>query len=239
MKTKNLLIALLLITGLLSGCSSGAKVGPLESESQSVELGGLRSVNVNIDFGAGDLKVTGGASKLMQADFNYNVAELKPVVKFTDGMLFVQQPAVDGLPVLQGITDFRNEWNLHLADQVPMKLKVNMGAGNSDLKLAGLSLTGLDLTLGAGTSTVDLNDDWMRDLDVTIDAGATDLSVRLPKDIGVRVKVEDGPHTIAAPDLKQDGNIYTNDAYGVSSVTLHIDLRSGIGLIHLQLVNSQ
>ena len=59
-------------------------------------------------------------------------------------------PRSNGLPDLRGITDFRNEWDLRLYDEVPMDLSVDMGAGTSDLQLAGLSLTGLDVSLGAG-----------------------------------------------------------------------------------------
>lgn len=234
MKTLNLMIALVL-TGalLLAGCAPRARVGTLQSESQSVELGNAKSVDVNINMGAGALVVTGGATRLLEADFNYNVAALKPEVEFTDGTLLVQQPEVDGLPALQGITDFRNEWNLQLVDQVPMKLKVNMGAGTSDLQLAGLSLTRLDITLGAGKSMVDLSGDWTRDLDITIDTGAADTTVRLPRDVGTRVKVESGPHTIEATGLTKDGDVYTNAAYGVSDVTLQIDLQAGIGTIDL------
>jgi hypothetical protein len=239
MKTNYLLIALLLFTGLLSGCSSGAKVGTLQTESQAVELGGAQSVDVNINMGAGNLTLTGGAEKLLEADFTYNVAKLKPDVKYANGALFVQQPGVEGLPVLQGITGFRNEWGLRLNNDMPMNLRVNIGAGNSDLQLAGLSLTGLDLILGAGKSTVDLNDDWVRDLDVTIDAGATDLSVRLPKDVGVRVQVDRGPAVIEASGLAQEGDIYTNAAYGVSKVTLQVNIKAGIGRMNLELVNNQ
>ena len=228
------IVVVLLGALLLSSCGSRAQVGELRSESQSVELGNAKSVDVNVDFGAGDLVVTGGAAKLLEADFNYNVAELKPVVEFSDGTLSVEQPGVHGLPIPQGITDFRNEWNLRLADQVPMNLKVNMGAGNSDFQLAGLSLTGLDLTLGAGISTIDLNNDWARDLDVSIDTGAADIAVRLPKNIGVRVEVQEGPHTIDAPNLTKDGRYYTNTAYGESPVTLHVSIRAGIGRIRLE-----
>src|SRR5512138_8266 len=110
MKTKNVLISLVLVAVLLAGCGSRAQVGELQTESQSVELGSATSVDVKVNMGAGDLTVTGGAEKLLEADFNYNVAKLKPAVEFTDGTLVVQQPEVDGLPILQGITDFRNEW---------------------------------------------------------------------------------------------------------------------------------
>jgi hypothetical protein len=233
--TTRLLIALVLLGAvLLAGCAPRVSVGELRSESQSVELGDARSVHVEIDFGAGDLEVTGGAEKLLEADFNYNVARLKPDVKFLNGTLAVRQPGTEGLPGLRNITDFRNEWGLRLYDGVPMDLSVNMGGGTSDLQLAGLSLTRLDVSLGAGISTVDLRGDWARDLDVSIDTGAADITVRLPKDIGARVEVESGPSIIEAPGLTKDGNVYTNAAFGQSEVTLQVNMVPGIGRIQLE-----
>jgi hypothetical protein len=176
-------VLVLLAVLLMVGCGSRLRVGELRSESQSVELGDAESVRVEINLGAGDLTVNGGAEKLLEADFIYNVDDLKPGVEYRDGTLLLWQPENEGLPDLRGITNFRNEWGLRLNTQVPMDLKVEMGAGTSDLRLAGLTLTGLDITLGAGGSAIDLSGDWARDLNVTIDAGAGDITVRLPKDV--------------------------------------------------------
>jgi hypothetical protein len=96
-----------------------------------------------------------------------------------------------------------------------------------------LSLTGLDISLGASESTVDLSGDWAQDLNASIEAGAAAITVRLPKDVGVRVVVDRGPTVIEAPGLTKDGNTYTNAAYGTSDVTLQIDLQAGIGAINL------
>jgi hypothetical protein len=234
MKTRYLLINLGLIAALLlAGCSFAARVGALRTESQSVELGEAKSVRVAIAMGARDLEVTGSAEKLLEAGFNYNVDKLKPEVEYTDGKLVVRQPDIQGFPVLQNITDFRNEWNLHLNNEVPMDLRVDMGGGTSHLQLAGLSLTSLDITLGAGQSTIDLSGDWARDLNVTIDSGAANVSLRLPKDVGARVKVESGPHTIEATDMTKDGDVYTTAAYGMSAVTMQVDMGAGIGQISL------
>jgi CubicO group peptidase (beta-lactamase class C family) len=228
------LLALVVILLAATSCALGARVGALRTESQSVELGDAKSVRVEIDLGAGDLEVTGGAEKLLEADFTYNVAKLKPEVEYTDGTLVVRQPDVEGLPALRGITDYRNEWGLRLYDEVPMDLSVDVGAGASDLQLAGLSLTGLDVSLGAGESTVDLSGDWVRDLDVTINAGAGDISVRLPGNVGARVEVEVGVGAIEAPGLTQDGDVYINAAYGVSEVTLQVYMKAGVGQINLE-----
>ena len=62
----------------------------------------------------------------------------------------------------------RNEWDLRFNDDVPTDLVVKMGAGESDLDLDSLTLTGLDLKVGAGETTVDLSGEyswklsWMR-----------------------------------------------------------------------------
>jgi hypothetical protein len=219
---------------LLIGCAPRIRVGELQSESQTVELGDAEAVQVEISFGAGVLDVSGGAEELLEADFSYNVARLKPVVEYTNGTLVVRQPGTEGLPALQGIADFRNEWDLRLNNEMPIDLSVDMGAGNSNLQLAGLSLNRLDIRLGASESTIDLGGDWVRDLEATIDAGAADINVKLPKDVGVRVRVESGPHTIEVAGLTKDGNVYTNAAYGVSDVTLEIEVEVGIGNINLE-----
>jgi len=235
MKTNHLLITLVLFAAMwLTGCGSAARVGELKSESRSVELDGTGPVRVEINFGAGDLTLSGGAQELMEADFTYNVANLKPEVEYADGTLVVRQPESNGFPALQRITEFRNEWGLRLYEDVPMDLSVDVGGGTSDLQLAGLSLTSLNVNQGAGQSTVDLTGDWARDLDVTIDAGAADLTVRLPGDVGVRVEVDRGPTMIDAPGLEQDGSVYTNEAYGVAKVTLRIDITTGIGWLNLE-----
>jgi CubicO group peptidase (beta-lactamase class C family) len=237
-KRSSKLINLLAIVAILlavTGCGGGAKVGELQTESQSVELAGAESVRVEINLGAGELEVAGGAQKLLEADFAYNVAELKPEVEYTDGTLVVQQPDVEGgIAPFRDLDDYRNEWNLRLYDDVPMDLIVNVGAGTSDLQLTGLSLTTLGINMGAGESTVDLSGDWASDLDVTINGGAGTLTVRLPGNVGARVKVEAGLGKINAPGLTKEENAYTNHAYGVSEVTLQADIKAGVGEISLE-----
>ena len=55
--------------------------GETRREQQSIELDGSGSTRVNLEMGAGELKVSGGAAKLMEAEFTYNVDRLKPMVE--------------------------------------------------------------------------------------------------------------------------------------------------------------
>ena len=110
MKTKHRLIVLALIGALMiASCSSNARVGELRTESHSVELDDAKSVRVEVKVGAAQLKVSGGAEKLLESDFTYNVAKMKPEVKYENGVLVVQHADVKGFSSLQNIKDYRNE----------------------------------------------------------------------------------------------------------------------------------
>ena len=242
MSTKNLKIAgLLVIAAILlaaSGCSlsaQGVRVGPLRTESRTVELGSAKSVSVEINMGAGELEVSGGADELLEADFTYNVAELKPEVSYSGGKLIVQLPDVKvGIRSLWDLDDYRYEWDLRLNDDVPMEMNVDLGAGTVDLALGSLSLTKLSIDMGAGRVTADLTGDWQNDLDAQLQGGVGELTVRLPRDVGVRVEIDGGLGEVNAAGLAKNGDVYTNDAYGESEVTLRIDINAGVGRINLE-----
>jgi hypothetical protein len=263
MNVKNLkavgLLALLVVLLAVTGCTGKrVRVGKLQTESRSVELGGARSVQVEIEMAAGELEVSGGAGELLEADFKYNVAELKPEVEYSGGTLTVQTPDVDvTVGSLWDLDDYRYEWDLRLNDAVPMEMSVEMGAGRTDLALGTLSLTRLDVKRGAGEVhvdlsgassltrleirggagrfTVDLTGDWQTDLDADIEGGLGEITVRLPRSVGVRVDVQVGIGAVNASGLTKDGDDYVNDAYGESDVTLRIDIRGGVGAINLEL----
>jgi hypothetical protein len=111
-----------------------------------------------------------------------------------------------------------------------------MGAGESDLDLDSLTLTGLDLEIGAGKTTVDLTGDYGQDLDVSIEGGVGEATVQLPSEVGVRVRAEDGLSKINAEGLQREGGSYVNDAYGDSEVILQVDVQGGVGQINLEVV---
>src|SRR5215204_7361700 len=130
-------------------------VGKMQSESRSIQPQNAQAVGADLKMGAGELNITGGADQLMEADFSYNVSEWKPKVSYDvsdkKGELVVKQRSAEGAG-LSG--DARNEWNISLNDEVPTDLVVQMGAGESNLDLDSLTLTGVDLQMGAGKTTV-------------------------------------------------------------------------------------
>jgi hypothetical protein len=213
------------------------QVGKMQRESQAVDLKNAQSARAQLKMGAGELYLTGGADQLMEGEFSYNVSEWKPKVSYDvsdkKGELVVKQRGAEGAG-LSG--DARNEWNISLNDEVPTDLVVQMGAGESDLDLDSLTLTGVDLQMGAGKTTVDLTGDYAQSFDASIQGGVGEATVLLPSDVGVKAKAEGGMGKINAEGLKRVGNSYVNDAYGESDVNLSVEVQGGIGQINLKVV---
>jgi hypothetical protein len=93
-------LGLVLAALCLSGCvvTTDAR-GPLQYESRGIDRDASERVRVNLNIGAGDLKVSSGTQKLMQAYFNYNVPDLKPDIRYSSasgvGDLTVEQPSTE------------------------------------------------------------------------------------------------------------------------------------------------
>ena len=219
-----------------AGCGGTQNVGELRTESRSVELENARTAQVNLDMGIGELKVTGGADPLMEADFEYNVAEWEPRVDYEvsggEGNLAVEQGSDSGIDL--GADESRNEWEVRLNDNVHTVLDVDTGAGETHLDLDSLDLTRVNLDVGAGTSTVDLTGDYERDVEANIDSGAGEVTVQLPSQVSVRVQADSAAGEVNAGNLQRDGNSYTNEAYGDSEVTLEVRVDMGAGELNLE-----
>jgi hypothetical protein len=233
-------LAVLSVVVVLILCSCGAQgqgVGELQRESRSIQPENAQSFAAELRMGAGELKAIGGADTLMEADFAYNVADWEPEVNYEvgseTGELSIEQGGGEDAP-FGG--DARNEWDLRFNDDVPLDLRVKMGAGESDLDLDSLTLTGLDLEMGAGETKVDLTGDYARGFAVGIEGGVGEATVLLPSDVGARVEAEGGLGKINAEGLQREGEAYVNDAFGDSDVTLEVGVRGGIGEINLEVV---
>jgi hypothetical protein len=229
-------------------------VEEMQTESKSVALEGFRGPNTGITFahvqlkmGAGELNLTGGADELMEAHFSYNVPAWKPEVSYRPGYEVAQLMVRQGSTESAGLGgDARNVWDIRLNEEVPTDLVVEVGAGESDLDLDSLNLSGYeptDLTvqMGAGDTTVDLTGDYTQSFDASIKGGVGEATVMLPSRVGVRVNAQ-GLGKIDAKGLQRvsDASLddaYVNDAYGESRVTLRVDATQGdFGEINLEVV---
>jgi len=197
-----------------------------------VEPQRAKSAHAKLEMGAGQLTINSGANALLNADFTYSDSFDEPRVDYTVadgvGQLNISQ---ESHSVHFGRS--QNDWNLHFSKDIPLELKVDMGAGHGNLHFRDVPLTRLDLNIGAGQMDVDLTGDRKTDLTADIEGGVGQANIRLPKNVGVIAHASGGIGSIDAHGLKHDGDSYTNDAYGKSPATIHLKVEGGIGQITL------
>src|SRR5690554_4088943 len=102
------LVVLALAMVVATACIGRVSVGDLQTDTETVELGGAESARVELRMGAGRLNLSGGASDLMNAEFSYNVADWQPEISYemqgNEGVLTVSQPGMEveiGIPTDQ------------------------------------------------------------------------------------------------------------------------------------------
>ena len=160
MKRALAILALALVAGAyMGGCQvlQMSPAGPMLTDSRSVKQDNAKSVAVKMDMQVGDLKLMGGASDLMNADFEYNIPGWKPDVQYAvngdRATLAVEQPSVNNMRFI-GV---QNHWNVRLRDELPMSLAIRSDTGSRDLRLNGLNLTDLTVDSDTGSNMVDLS----------------------------------------------------------------------------------
>jgi hypothetical protein len=199
---------------------------------QTVDLQGAKSAQAKLEMGAGELTINGGASHMLDADFTYDGSFDQPRVDYS------VSGGVGQLRISQGSRSVhfgrsQNNWNLHFSQDIPLELKVDMGAGQGNLHFRDIPLTRLDLNIGAGQVDVDFTGDRKTDLSADIEGGVGEANIRLPKNVGVIAHASGGIGSIDVRGLKHDGDSYTNDAYGKSPATIHLKVEGAIGQITL------
>src|SRR6266436_4580460 len=113
-----------------------------------VEPQRAKSARARLEMGAGQLTINSGTSDLLDADFTYSGSYEEPRVDYSVadgvGQLNISQ---DSQSLHFGRS--QNDWILHFSKDIPLDLRVEMGAGQGNLHLREVPLTRLDLHMGA------------------------------------------------------------------------------------------
>jgi hypothetical protein len=204
----------------------------MHHQTRTVDIQNAKSVEASVQASAGQVTIGGGSRRLLDADFSYSDSYASPQVDYHVasgvGQLTISQ---DDRNSHFGIS--HNDWNLRFSNDVPLELKVDMGAGEGRLHLRDVPVTRLTLNMGAGHVDVDLTGDRKKDLDADIEGGVGQATIRLPTKVGVVVHASGGLGSINAHDFRHDDDQYTNEAYGKSPVTIRLKVEGGVGEINL------
>lgn len=150
-------ISLIIIALALVACSFSVNVPSVKTgETQQFDINepvpaGATESRLEIEMGAGELNINGGASGLVSGSVRYNVSEWKPGVTKSSSGVRIAQESTGNISIPEG--DILNKWNLQLGS-LPLDLQINAGAYKGTIDLGGCSITDLQINDGASKAEV-------------------------------------------------------------------------------------
>ena len=140
--------------------------------------------------------------------------------------------SLTGLRIADGAADVRvnfDEPNKEVIDS----FRYETGASSVVLtKLGNANFRSLTFQGGAGSYELDFSGDLRDDASVLVQTGLSDLTVSVPDDLDVRVRIEGGFANVSTSGgWEQSGNIYMHDGVGPA---LDITVRLGAGNLRLE-----
>ncbi len=217
-----------MLAALLAACSvHRTPAGPTVHEHQVVELDTSELTRVHLKMGAGALDVKGGAAHLADADFTYNLAELKPTIGRTPGELTISQPTVAVMDKAD------NHWEIALNDAAPTELDVHVGAGEAKLKLGSLNLRKVNFNVGAGEVDLDLRGTPKTSYAVEVAGGVGSATIHLPGSVAISAMATGGIGSVDVTGLERDKGRWINPRVKEGAVTIDLNVHGGVGEIKL------
>jgi hypothetical protein len=216
---------------LLAGCKT-ARVGSTQHDSVHFDLDKSEVTRVELRMSAGELMVKGGSSRLVEADFTYNVADWKPKTEYhstgSRGDLVISQA-----DSASGFGDTENRWDVRLNEKSVLDISAKLGAGEAHMDFGTLNLRGVDVQMGAGELNLDLRGHPTRSYDVRVQGGVGEATIYLPRDVGISARAEGGIGEIKTTGLAERNGRWINPSRENSPITIRLDVKGGVGQINL------
>lgn len=205
--------------------------------TSEVLLDGATAGDIVLTLGAGELHVGGGAPDpvLIQTTIFTRAPEWQPeLVQSINGSRKTVEITDKGHKVKEWFAvDTPNSWTVSLNENVPVRLNVDLGAGDCVLDLRKITLESLDVSNGAGDTIVELGNPDRR-FDASIKNGVGDLTLRVPPESNIRIHAENGVGDITSNGFIQDGDTFVTPGFNQSLAVTEITMNQGVGSIILE-----
>lgn len=205
------------------------------SESVSIPLEAAQEAVIEINHGAGKLKIGAGASpaNLVEGTF---VGGVEHRVEYTStwASLRLATPSnlIFGMPGVMGSEGLR--WDLQLNDTIPLEVRLHTGAGESRIDFSALNVRKVSLETGASSTTITLPAK-AGFTSVDVHAGAAAVVLRVPQGVAGRIQMKSGlvGTKIDNNRFPFNGNIYETPEYDSAENRVEILVEAGVGSIEI------
>ena len=205
--------------------------GSVEGEQVSIDLQGASQASLNLNYGAGHLVLGAGASpgQLLTGTF---AGSVKQSAHLSGNEL---KAKVDAGPSFFP-PFFGNwgglEWNVNLNRDVPIRLKLETGASQSELDLQDLRITDLKVSTGASKTDITLPAN-AGETTVKVELGAASLDMVVPQGVAARIRSEHGVAAVEVDTARfpYSNGIYESADYSSAQNRVDIMIEAGAGKV--------
>lgn len=205
--------------------------GNVEQEQVSIDLQGASQASLKLNHGAGRLVLGAGASagQLFNGRFAGGV---KQNVRKSGDRLDAHLEARPFLfpPFFSGWQGL--EWNINLNRDIPLALRLETGASQSELDLRDLKVT--DLRVNTGASKTDLTLPANAGMTtVRVELGAASLDMVVPQGVAARIRAEHGAAAIEIDTARfpYSNGIYESGDFSSAQNKADIMIQAGAGRV--------
>ena len=219
----------------LAACTiTRTPTGPTVHETKVIDADKFEMSRIELHMGAGELSLQGGSSKLLEADFQYNVPAWKPVVE-SNAASFRADVRITQPTGVSASGNAVNKWDLRISDQLPTNLVAHLGAGDAEMTLGSVDLENLEVHMGVGMLKLDLRGQPKRDYTADIKGGVGEATIYVPNDekVGVSATAKGGIGEVSVEGLERNNDRWVSRGYDRAPVRIHLDVAGGVGNIRL------
>ncbi|MBC7571297.1 MAG: hypothetical protein H7319_16430 [Spirosoma sp.] len=196
--------------------------------------------SMNPDTREAVLKLSGGAGRFIISDPTTELIRAETKQNIGSYSMSVDRDATTRIPTIElkpteenqkfdfKNGKFENRVEVHLNATPIWTMDVALGAGQGDLDLSNYAVR--DLKIGAGAADLDVKLGAKADQsDVKLDVGAASVTVRVPKEVGVRIK-KDGALNIEQLDdfTEVGGGEFVSPGYDAAKKKMMIRFDGGV-----------
>ena len=215
------------VATLLAILTVGCNTRPSRTVTKSVPVGSAEVVDLSLEMGAGELRLNGGATALVDATFHISGDD--PIVEYSEksgrGTLRLREPGT--------FSPGANEWEVRLFQNVAMNVRAHLGAGEARMTLGSLDLRKVTVEQGVGELELDLRGSPRHSFDVELNGGVGESRIVLPRSVAISAEASNGIGEIKIDGLQQRGGTWVNPGHENDPIKVHVSVRGGVGEIHI------
>lgn len=240
--------------GLLLWISPLMQAQDVTEFNQTIPKGKANNIKALIHVSGGQLWLNGGDVDLANVTCTYDKYEWNPTVAYAEqdktGKLTVNAK-IDGdekrvdedntctvilnnaLNYSLGLVIGAGQANINLENMRIKKALFRLGVGSFNVNLTNTSIPLFKVEAGIGEATFDLSGHYKNDLSGMINAGIGEITLIVPKDMGVKVAVSGFLGSVDTPGYQKNGREHTNNLYGKTKYHIDLKIKGAIGTINI------